>query len=294
MSAQRFQELVDRAIHLEEEVTPTVRTQLAARRAVQWTNGRSDVEGGADHTLIFHQGGSNLVTQFDGRRTVSSHSRHGDVTLLAAHQPTGWLMPEPVDVLHVFIDAGRLGGLAAETLEVDPATVEIVSAFARSDAALAQIARSLLGEIASPDPMSGLLLDQYETLIGVHLLRSYTTLPEARGDRRAGYDSTDPRIRRAMDYVEAHTAEPITLAEIAGVAGISRFHFVRVFREATGSTPHRYVQTRRVERAKVLLATDTPLIQIAFACGFASHSHFGQVFKQHTGMTPGEWREGTQ
>ena len=85
----------------------------------------------------------------------------------------------------------------------------------------------------------------------------------------------------------------MTTDELAGVAAISLFHFTRVFRDALGLTPHRYVQRRRVERAKaMLLDPRAPLAQIAHACGFASQSHFGQVFKAHTGATPGQWREG--
>ena len=103
----------------------------------------------------------------------------------------------------------------------------------------------------------------------------------------------DRRIARVIDYVEAHLEEPIDLADLAGVAAISVFHFSRVFRAATGQTPHRYVQARRVERAKAMLTDPAlPLAQAAFACGFASQSHFGQVFRAHTGMTPGEWRAG--
>ena len=144
----------------------------------------------------------------------------------------------------------------------------------------------------------------------------------------------DKRLARVVDYVEAHLAEPMTTGELAGIAAVSMFHFTRIFREATGRTPAAYVAHRRVERAKGMLsnapgshawigmrtngangaangasnsrslATIDPaaldptepasLSQIAFACGFASHSHFGQVFKQHTGMTPGEWREGAR
>ena len=110
----------------------------------------------------------------------------------------------------------------------------------------------------------------------------------------------DRRLARVIDYVEAHLPEPMTAGELAGVAHVSLFHFTRIFREATGRTPGAYVAHRRVERAKAMLhaphgghAGDPPsLAEIAFACGFASQSHFGQVFKAHTGATPGQWREG--
>ena len=77
---------------------------------------------------------------------------------------------------------------------------------------------------------------------------------------------------------------------MAGVAAMSPYHFLRCFRDATGEPPARWVQRRRVERAKALLRGPMPLAQIAFACGFASQSHFGEVFRHHVGASPGAWR----
>ena len=74
------------------------------------------------------------------------------------------------------------------------------------------------------------------------------------------------------------------------MAAVSLFHFTRIFRDATGRTPHAYVTARRVERARAMLRGPMPLAQIAHGCGFASQSHFGEVFKAHTGATSGRWR----
>ncbi len=101
----------------------------------------------------------------------------------------------------------------------------------------------------------------------------------------------DRRLARAAEHVEAHLAAPLTLAEMAAVACLSPWHFNRAFRAATGLPPHRYVTARRVARAKTLLRGPVPLTEVAVACGFASQSHFGEVFKAHTGATPGQWRK---
>ena len=101
----------------------------------------------------------------------------------------------------------------------------------------------------------------------------------------------DRRLQRVVDYVEAHLERSVTAGELAGVAAVSLFHFTRVFREATGATPLAYVTARRVARAQAMLADPRmPLAEVAFATGFASQSHFGSVFKAHTGLTPGAWR----
>jgi len=83
----------------------------------------------------------------------------------------------------------------------------------------------------------------------------------------------------------------IELAEIAAIAGLSVFHFARQFKHSAGVTPHYYLVSRRVERAKELLAgTDLSLSAIAFAAGFSDQSHLTRHFRQIVGTTPGQFR----
>ena len=94
-----------------------------------------------------------------------------------------------------------------------------------------------------------------------------------------------------MDHVEARLAEDLSLSELAAVVNISPRHFLRLFKRSTGISPHRYVIRRRVERAKVLLSgSDTPLWQVAEACGFAHQQHLSTHFKRLVGVSPGRYR----
>ena len=95
----------------------------------------------------------------------------------------------------------------------------------------------------------------------------------------------DLRLQRAVEYAEAHLGEAVTVGDLAAAASVSLFHFSRMFKAATGSTPLAYVTARRVARAQGLLAGGLPLAQVAYA----SQSHFGQVFRAHVGVTPGAW-----
>jgi AraC-like DNA-binding protein len=98
-------------------------------------------------------------------------------------------------------------------------------------------------------------------------------------------------VRRVKEHLEAHLSESIDLADMAGVAGLSVFHFAREFRQATGVTPHNYLTRRRVERAQDLLArTDLDLSDIALAVGFFDQSHMARHFRQILGTTPREFR----
>jgi len=91
----------------------------------------------------------------------------------------------------------------------------------------------------------------------------------------------------------SHEAWPV--ARLASVSGVSQAHFSRSFRQAFGLPPHRYLLTRRIERAKLLLReTALTITEIAFQTGWASLGTFGRVFRDVTGESPGELREREQ
>jgi transcriptional regulator GlxA family with amidase domain len=98
------------------------------------------------------------------------------------------------------------------------------------------------------------------------------------------------RLRRAIDYVESRLAEPISLAEIASVTGLTRMHFAAEFRAATGLRPHEYLLRRRIERSQeMLMTTDMTLVDIALAVGFQTQSHYSNVFRRFVGQSPVVW-----
>ncbi len=98
-------------------------------------------------------------------------------------------------------------------------------------------------------------------------------------------------LRRAIEYVETHLAEPLRSYHLAKIAGLSKAHFVRTFKTATGVTSHRFVMNRRLNRAVELLsASDESLSHIAIICGFSDQSHFCRVFRRALGVSPGTWR----
>jgi AraC-like DNA-binding protein len=83
----------------------------------------------------------------------------------------------------------------------------------------------------------------------------------------------------------------IHVADLAGTAHMSLYHFARMFKEATGVPPHRYIIFRRVHRAKNLLReTDLALIDVAAEAGFQTQGHFTYVFHKHAGVTPRAYR----
>lgn len=100
------------------------------------------------------------------------------------------------------------------------------------------------------------------------------------------------RLLRAKDRMDAASEEDWPVRRLARVSGVSHAHFARSFKQAFGVPPHRYLLTRRVERATALLRdTDLPITEIAFVTGWGSLGTFGRTFHDITGRSPGAIRE---
>jgi transcriptional regulator of acetoin/glycerol metabolism/AraC-like DNA-binding protein len=116
-------------------------------------------------------------------------------------------------------------------------------------------------------------------------MRQLAPAPQTRGGLPPG------AMRRVREYVETHLSESIDLAALAGIAGLSLYHFARAFKQSAGVPPHHYLVERRVARAQEMLAgTKLSLAEVALATGFSDQSHFARHFRQTLGMTPGQFR----
>ncbi len=99
------------------------------------------------------------------------------------------------------------------------------------------------------------------------------------------------RLLRAKDRMDAASHEEWPVERLASVSGVSEAHFARAFKQAFGAPPHRYLLTRRIERASALLRdTELPIIEIAFDTGWNSLGTFGRTFRDITGESPSELR----
>jgi AraC family transcriptional regulator len=150
---------------------------------------------------------------------------------------------------------------------------------------------SALAHDVEPGPAGRLLADALGTAIFVRILDRQGMTTALRRDAAPGLDAG--RLQRVRDYVEANLSAELSLAELADVAGLSRFHFSRSFRRAAGIGVHRFVTVRRIERAKTLLKeTDLSLAEIALAVGFQDQAAFTTRFRLSVGAPPGRFRSG--
>jgi AraC family transcriptional regulator len=100
------------------------------------------------------------------------------------------------------------------------------------------------------------------------------------------------RIRRVDDFLRENLATSISLDDVADIAGVSRFHLLRLFKHAHGETPFRRLTRMRIETAKErLLSSDRTITEIAFACGYGNSAHFATAFRRWVGVSPAQYRQ---
>ena len=131
-----------------------------------------------------------------------------------------------------------------------------------------------------------------EALAGEELLlRAYGRMLALHADVQPGPLGREPGpMARVRDSIEQRYAEPLTLAELAAIARVSRYHLIRAFRAEVGLTPHAYLVDVRVRRARELLAANRAPADVAAAVGFADQAHLTRAFKARIGVAPGAYR----
>lgn len=121
----------------------------------------------------------------------------------------------------------------------------------------------------------------------VQLLRSHVNLQRSEELELSRVGIVDRRLRRAIEFMHDHCAQELSLAEIAAAAYLSEFHFARLFKKITGTSPHAYLAAIRIERARQFLAeTDLAITDVGAQVGYHSQSHFTKIFREATGLTP--------
>ena len=98
-------------------------------------------------------------------------------------------------------------------------------------------------------------------------------------------------VPAALVHIDQYYAKPLTVKQLAAIAGLSAFHFIRSFHASVGQTPHQYLRARRIDRARELLVTTAmPITEICDAVGFQSLGSFSALFRRLTGETPAAFR----
>ncbi len=160
------------------------------------------------------------------------------------------------------------------------------------DARLRSALDSIAHEIEAGDAGWREVVRSLVNQLAVYLLRSHINVLRSDEIELSRAGMVDRRLRRAIEFMHDNCGRDLKLDEIASAAYLSEFHFARLFKKITGVTPHQYLATLRVERARRLLAeTDLTIVEIGAEVGYGSQSHFTKIFREATGLTPRAFRD---
>ena len=227
--------------------------------------------------------------RLEGRKG-NSWSGPAGCGVLPAGVPATWSFKGRSDFFSIGITCAVVEEVAADVFGPDTDKGRLTEGFAVPDPTLLHFARLFQAECENPGFGTPLYVDSLSRALALHLLRGYSS----RSPRTISVPAAMPgwRLKRALDFIHAHLAEDLTLAQLAGVAGLGPTQFARAFRAAVGEPPYRYLTRLRVEHARHLLEhTRLPVTDIAFQCGFDQPGHFATMFRKMAGLTPLAYRK---
>lgn len=197
-------------------------------------------------------------------------ARRLSLFLTPAGAPAHWVKAQPSRHLMLYFEPGSVPGLGE---------LPLLGADGR---AVQDLVQALVAELQQPDGFAAEAADSLGRLLLLRL---------ARRPPRAAPALDARRLARLREHVAAHLHEPIRVADMAAVCGLSPSRFAHAFGAATGQAPHQFLLAQRLAQAVAMLRRPGPsLAEVAVACGFASQQHLTQVMRRRLGVTPGQLR----
>jgi len=201
--------------------------------------------------------------------------------LVPAGASESWIGDAASETIELRVPGSLLQSTAVD-MGLDPDRIGLAPECQLRDARIEHIAWALAAEARAEIPTGLIYRESLGVALAVHILARYR-----RTSREPSAGLTPLRMRRVVDYVEAHLRDDVSLERLARIAGVSPSHFRALFRRSMGIPVHEYVIQRRVERARALLTRgELSTGQVAFEAGFAHQSHMARCMRRVLGVTP--------
>lgn len=232
-----------------------------------------------------------LMFQQEGKPVFEGHVLPGMLQVTCPDVPARAVFSAGCDILHVLLPATLLNAISSDAFDgMDVAASLRQRPGIIHDACIERLTSALMLADGSFQAYGQLFADSMGMALMSRLLEMYMR-PRAMSARARRAGLPNWRLKRVIDFIEAHLAEPVGLENLANAAGLTRMHFARQFRLATGLRPHEYLLRRRIEYAQALIIKErSSLLDVAQRAGFQTQAHFTAVFKKVVGTTPKCWR----
>jgi AraC family transcriptional regulator len=227
--------------------------------------------------------------QIKGGRTHEGLYGKGDISITPAKMSFFARWNSDDRYMQIRITSKFIKSVARDALEMNPEQVQFIPEFRTRDSQIEAMGMMLLAELQQENLGGRLYIDSLTNVLAVRLLRQYSAFQPHLSMYEGGLPARQLVI--VLDYINEYLDRDIRLADLAQLVGMSQFHFSYLFKRSLGKPPYQYLLQQRIERAKQLLKqTDISIVNIAFTCGFSSHSHLSKQFRQLTGVTPKAFR----
>lgn len=214
----------------------------------------------------------------------------GDIAIIPAGISHRCSWDSPAQFMILAIDPAFLQQVGQDW--VNPDLIELIPHSMSRQDPLIQGIFSTFKETAKTAGIGSLLLvDSLKTALAIHLLRQYCTTRPKLSSYAGGLSPTT--LTLVIQYIREHLHQDLQLNQIAAIAQMSPYHFLRLFKKSTGVTPHQYILQCRIERATYLLQhSQLSIADIAVQTGFCDQSHLTRYFKRMAGITPKQLLKG--
>jgi AraC-like DNA-binding protein len=268
---------------------PRISASRWVGHAAEWCEQESEIETDCHVIGVALQPLTDVTLFAAGKLISTGHLPRGSMRVNEPGLPRRGIFRGAYDVLHLHVPNAVMAEYA--TSEYGHArSAPLIAERPTVDRVIERLARSLIHAEELGGAFGQSYADGISLAITAQLFGGRAGAASARRPRVSGLSKW--RLKRVAEYMDANLAEPISLADIAVAAGLSRMHFAAQFRAATGLRPHEYLLQRRIERAQeLLLNSRLPLVEIALDVGFKTQAHFTTVFARFVNETPNAWRQ---
>ena len=245
-----------------------------------------------EHTVTLHLRWPLALRQRRSGRTRDGTIVAGDVVIAAAGEPKFLQHRGEAEVVKVKLAPWYFERVGRAVCRGRASRPRLVDNFGTRDTRLETLCREFHAELYGEAPGDAMVAESLAMQLAIHLLRHQCV--DAAGSHGFGGRLPAHKLRRAIEYMDAHLQDALTLDSIGKAISVSPFHFAHLFKQTTGRSPHHYLIELRLERAKSLLVTtEMSVTEIAQCVGYANASHFAVAFHRAVGVPPREYRRNT-
>lgn len=248
----------------------------------------------AEPLLVWVISGTAVVEERTlGGTWETSQVAKGDFFLTSSAEPyeMRWSVSgaDAFEVMHLYLGIPLLETAVQEVLG-GAGALRLREVSGGRDEVVSRLLEQVRAELISRNAASALFLQGLAQCLAVHLAREYLDSSAQDIVQRNALPAF--KLRRVLSAMEANLASPFSLGALAEEAGLSEYHFSRLFKKATGRSPSQcFIRLRMAKARQLLLETHQSIIDIGLEVGYGSPSHFSQVFKREVGVKPSDYRK---